>query len=241
MRKADEKALLVCGAAELFSRVAEVCKFRGLAGDKQRHIRDMRSVMMQILLLWCCLPMLSAATIVCLGDSLTAGKGLEEDQAYPALVESLARADGLDWRVTNAGVSGDTSAAGLRRLNWILKAKPEVLFIALGANDGLRGQSVEVLSTNLTAIIEKCRAAGTTVFMSGIQIPTNYGEDYRLAFAAVFPGVAQQHQVPLMPFLLEGVGGVPVLNQADGIHPTAEGQQQMATRVYAFLKPLIVK
>ena len=193
------------------------------------------------MMLWCGCAQLSAATIVCLGDSLTAGKGLEEGEAYPALVEQLARADGLDWRVINAGVSGDTSTAGLRRLAWVLKGKPDVVFIALGANDGLRGQPTTVLQDNLIAIIEKCRAASAMVAMAGLQIPTNYGEDYRLAFSGVFPTVAQQQKIPLLPFLLQGVGGVPGLNQADGIHPTAEGQRLMAAQVYAFLKPLIVK
>jgi acyl-CoA thioesterase-1 len=172
---------------------------------------------------------------------LTAGKGLDVDQAYPALVEELARAKGLDWRVINAGVSGDTSAAGLRRIDWVLKAKPTVVFLALGANDGLRGQSTEDLSKNLTTIIEKCRATGAMVVMSGLQIPTNYGETYRETFAAVFPAVAEKHKVPLMPFLLEGVGGVPTLNQADGIHPTADGQQIMAKLVFKFLQTTIVK
>lgn len=180
-----------------------------------------------------------AATIVCLGDSLTAGQGVDEDQAFPAVVQQLAAKDGLAWTVTNAGVSGDTSAGGLRRVAWLVKGKPDWVFIALGANDGLRGQPASATRDNLVAMVTRLREAGAKVAIAGMKLPTNYGEDYRSAFSAVFPQVAQEHQVPLLPFLLEGVGGVPRLNQADGIHPTVEGQQLIARAVYAFLKPLV--
>jgi len=183
--------------------------------------------------------MLPAATIVCLGDSLTAGHGVDEDQAFPALVQRLAAADHLTWTVINAGVSGDTSAGGLRRVAWLVKGKPDWAFIALGANDGLRGQPASATRDNLIAMIERFRGSGVKVALAGMRMPTNYGEDYRTAFAAVFPQVAQAYAVPLLPFLLEGVAGVPRLNQADGIHPTAEGQQMIARAVYAFLRPLI--
>ena len=182
---------------------------------------------------------LSAATVVCLGDSLTAGRGLDEAEAYPALVQELARADGLTWTVVNAGASGDTSAGGLRRLGWVLKAKPDWLFVALGANDGLRGQPPEQTRANLNAICAQATAAGTKVALAGMQLPANYGEAHRTAFAALFPAIAAERMLPLMPFLLDGVGGKPELNQADGIHPTAEGQRIIARHVYAFLKPLV--
>lgn len=180
-----------------------------------------------------------AATIVCLGDSLTAGQGVDEDQAFPAVVQRLATADRLNWTVVNAGVSGDTSAGGLRRVAWLVKGKPDWVFIALGANDGLRGQPASATRDNLSAMVERFRAAGVKVALGGMRLPTNYGEDYRTAFTAVFPQVAKEQAVPLLPFLLDGVGGVARLNQADGIHPTAEGQELIARAVYAFLRPLV--
>lgn len=198
----------------------------------------MRSLIAIVMLLLAA-PLVPAATIVCLGDSLTAGQGVDEDQAFPAVMQRLAAADKLTWTVVNAGVSGDTSAGGLRRVAWLVKGKPDWVFIALGANDGLRGQPATATRDNLVAMIERFRAAGVKVALAGMRLPTNYGEDYRTAFAAVFPQVAKEHAVPLLPFLLEGVGGVPRLNQADGIHPTVEGQAAIARSVYAFLRPLV--
>ncbi|MBA3698543.1 MAG: arylesterase [Planctomycetes bacterium] len=198
----------------------------------------MRSLL-TIIVLWSIAVSVHAATIVCLGDSLTAGHGVDEDQAFPAVMQRLAVADKLDWTVVNAGVSGDTSAGGLRRVAWLVKGKPDWVFIALGANDGLRGQPANATHDNLVAMVGRFRAAGVKVAFGGMRLPTNYGEDYRTAFAAVFPQVAQEHAVPLLPFLLEGVGGVPRLNQADGIHPTVEGQELLARGVYAFLRPLV--
>jgi acyl-CoA thioesterase I len=182
---------------------------------------------------------LCAETILCLGDSITAGRGLSEDDAYPTLMQALARADGLDWTVVNAGVSGDTTAGGLRRVDWVLKAKPDVVLVALGGNDGLRGQPLAKTRENLTAIVDRLGAAGVTVCLAGMMLPVNYGDEYRAGFTALFPDIAKQQAVPLMPFLLEGVGGKPELNQADGIHPTAEGQRIIADNVYAFLKPIV--
>lgn len=198
----------------------------------------MRSLL-AIIVLWSFALNVHAATIVCLGDSLTAGQGVDEDQAFPAVMQRLAAADKLDWTVVNAGVSGDTSAGGLRRVAWLVKGKPDWVFIALGANDGLRGQPASATHDNLVAMVGRFRAAGVKVALGGMRLPTNYGEDYRTAFAAVFPQVAQEHTVPLLPFLLEGVGGVPRLNQADGIHPTVEGQELLARSVYTFLRPLV--
>ncbi len=180
-----------------------------------------------------------AVTIVCLGDSLTAGQGVDEDQAFPAVMQRLAVADKLTWTVVNAGVSGDTSAGGLRRVAWLVKGKPDWVFIALGANDGLRGQPASATRDNMVAMVERFRAAGVKVALGGMRLPTNYGEDYRTAFAAVFPQVAKEQTVPLLPFILDGVGGVARLNQADGIHPTVEGQEMIARSVYTFLRPLV--
>lgn len=175
------------------------------------------------------------ATIVCLGDSLTAGYGLSEEQAYPALVEAMAKADKRDWRVINAGNSGDTTAGGLRRVPWVLKAKPDVVLVALGGNDGLRGMKLEQTRQNLEEIVARVQGAGAKACVAGMLLPTNYGEEYRTGFARIFPEIADKTKSPLLPFLLVGVGGKPELNQADGIHPTAEGQRIVAKTVYGFL------
>jgi len=182
-----------------------------------------------------------AHVIVALGDSLTAGLGVGADEAYPALLEARLRREGFDYRVVNAGVSGDTSAGGLRRLDWALKLKPEVLIVALGANDGLRGQPPDALRANLTQIVERARGAGARVLLAGMRVPPNYGDDYARAFAAVYPSVARATGVPLAPFLLDGVAGDPRLNQADGIHPTAEGQRVIAEHLWPHLRPLLAK
>ena len=174
----------------------------------------------------------SQSTLVCLGDSLTAGLGLNEDQAYPALLEAKLKG----WKVLNAGVSGDTTAGGLKRLDWLLKSRPEAVFVALGANDGLRGVKPAETEKNLNAILAKIKASGAKAYMAGMMVPSNYGEEYFFDFKVLFPRVAKKQSVPLLSFLLEGVGGIERLNQADGIHPTAEGAQIVAGHVYAFLK-----
>lgn len=179
--------------------------------------------------------------VVALGDSLTAGQGVAPDEAYPAVLEARLRREGYLYRVVNAGVSGDTSAGGLRRVEWVLRARPDVVIVALGANDGLRGLSVEALRDNLEAIVTRLRASGARVLLAGMRVPPNYGDDYARAFAAVFPAVARRTAVPLAPFLLDGVAGDTRLNQPDGIHPTAEGQQVVADRLWPHLRPLLVR
>lgn len=185
-----------------------------------------------------------ALTVVYLGDSLTAGYGLPEgeDQAYPALIQ--ARADSLGWNVqtVNAGVSGDTSAGGLRRVDWILnRGEVDVLVLALGANDGLRGLSVEALKQNLEATIVKVREQNPAVriVLAGMMTPTNMGGAYGRQFNAVYNEIADEQKVELIPFLLDGVGGVRRLNQPDGVHPTAEGQRIMAETVWQTLGPVL--
>jgi acyl-CoA thioesterase-1 len=179
--------------------------------------------------------------IVALGDSLTAGFGVARDEAYPAQLEARLRGDGYHYRVVNAGVSGDTSAGGLRRLDWVLRVHPEIAIVALGANDGLRGQSVTVMRANLAAILDRLRAGGVPVLLAGMQVPPNYGEAYARDFAAVFADLGRRPGVTLMPFLLEGVAANDRLNQGDGIHPTAEGHRVIAERMYAYLEPLLRK
>ena len=177
--------------------------------------------------------------IVALGDSLTAGLGVAPDEAYPALLQERLRREGYDYRVVNAGVSGDTTAGGLRRVDWVLRARPTVVIVALGANDGLRHQSVTAMRDNLVTIVRRLRAANATVLLAGMRVPPNYGPEYSRSFAAVFPEVARTTGVPLMPFLLDGVAGDLNLNQPDGIHPTAQGQGVIAQRVWPYLKPLL--
>lgn len=177
--------------------------------------------------------------VVFLGDSLTAGFGLGEEEAFPARVGELMAAGGTPIVVVNGGVSGDTSAGAVERLDWLLSRPADVLVVSIGANDGLRGQPVEGIEANLRAIVRKARASGARVLVTGQKIPTNYGPDYARAFEAVYPRVAKEEGAALLPFLLEGVAMVPELNQADGIHPTPAGQEIVARNVAAALAPLL--
>ena len=177
--------------------------------------------------------------IVALGDSLTAGLGVARDEAYPALLEARLRRAGFAYRVVNAGVSGDTTAGGRRRLDWVLRSRPEVVIVALGANDGLRGQPVAALRDNLTAIVTRLRESGTRVLLVGMRLPPNYGEAYAGGFAEAFRAVALGTSVAFLPFLLAGVAGDPSLNQADGIHPNAAGHRIVAEHVWPSLQPLL--
>src|SRR3990167_1722607 len=170
-------------------------------------------------------PARAARVIVALGARLTAGLGGAADEAYPARLQARLGREGFDYRVVNAGVSGDTSAGGLRRLPWVLRAAPEVAIVALGANDGLRGQDPRATRENLERIVARLRRAGARVLLAGMHVPPNYGPEFARAFAAVYPAVARRASVALMPFLLEGVAADPRLNQADGIHPNAAGHQ----------------
>ena len=177
--------------------------------------------------------------IVALGDSLTAGLGVAADEAYPALLETRLAREGYAYRVVNAGVSGDTTAGGLRRVDWVLRAKPEIAIVALGANDGLRAQSPQAMRENLTAIVKRLQAAGARVLLVGMRLPPNYGADYTTEFQAVFPEVARSTGAAFMPFLLDGVAADTRLNQPDGIHPTAAGYQVIAVRLWPYLRPLL--
>jgi acyl-CoA thioesterase-1 len=181
----------------------------------------------------------SEGVVVALGDSLTAGLGVAADEAFPARLEARLRAEGYAYRVVNAGVSGDTTAGGLRRVDWVLRSSPEVVIVALGANDGLRGQSPPATRANLEEIVTRLQAAGARVLLVGMRLPPNYGGEYTKEFEAVFPAVARGAKITLMPFLLDGVAGVPRLNQADGIHPTAAGQQVIADHIWPYVRPLL--
>jgi acyl-CoA thioesterase-1 len=177
--------------------------------------------------------------VVFLGDSLTAGYGLEESQAYPVLVKAKLEKAGHPVRMVNAGVSGDTTAGGLARLDWLLSQKPDVVVVGLGGNDGLRGLPLEQAEKNLREIVRRSKEAGAEVLLLGMQIPPNYGPEYAKGFAEMYPRLAKEMNVPLVPFLLEGVGGIARLNQADGIHPTAEGQVKVAETVTPYVEEML--
>ena len=177
--------------------------------------------------------------IVALGDSLTAGLGLVESQSYPVLLQRRIDAEGYEFEVVNAGVSGDTTAGGLRRLDWSLEGDVRILVVALGGNDGLRGLSVADMKRNLSAIIERAREQGVTVVLAGMEAPPNYGQEYATAFRQAFRDVALEHRVLYIPFLLQGVAGHADLNQADGIHPNARGAEKVADTVWGVLRPML--
>lgn len=179
--------------------------------------------------------------IVFLGDSLTAGYGLTEDLAYPHLIQNALVQDGLDWKVTNAGISGDTTSGGLKRVPWILKSSPTVVFVALGANDGLRGVNPDVTRKNLEAIIQKLQKSKVKIILAGVQLPLNYGPGYRKKFRDLYPELSQKYGLAYYPFLLDGVAAHAELNLTDGVHPNEKGQQILAQKIYQFLKPVLQK
>ena len=180
--------------------------------------------------------------VMFLGTSLTAGYGLEGPaDAYPALIQERIDGAGLSFRVVNAGVSGDTSAGGVRRLDWLLDHDVAVLVVELGANDGLRGLDIEDLEANLQAVVDLTRARHphAVVVVAGMEAPPNLGSRYTTAFREVFGALASANDAPLIPFLLDGVAGIPELNQADRIHPTAEGHRTVADNVWKVLGPIL--
>jgi acyl-CoA thioesterase-1 len=202
-------------------------------------------VLTRLFPLFCLLALTTGAaeprTLVFFGDSLTAGYGVDPDAAFPALIQKKIDDAGRSWRVVNAGLSGETTAGGLRRLDWILRQPVDLIVIELGANDGLRGIKPEVTEANLQAIIDRIRARDphAGIVLAGMRLPTNLGPEYTAAFAAIFPDLAVRNHVGLIPFLLEGVGGHPDLNQGDGMHPTAKGHEKVAETVWKVLLPLL--
>lgn len=177
--------------------------------------------------------------IVILGDSLTAGLGLDPDQAFPALLQKRIDAEGHRYEVVNAGVSGDTTAGGLRRLEWAIDGDTRVLVLALGGNDGLRGLPVRDTRRNLEEIIARAQKRGITVVLAGMEAPPNYGAAYTDEFRRIFSDLAKTPNVVFIPFLLEGVAGVPALNQRDGIHPNPEGARAVERLVWTALEPIV--
>lgn len=177
--------------------------------------------------------------IVFLGDSLTAGLGLPASEAYPALIQARLDARSAGWRVVNAGVSGDTSAGGLRRLDWSLDGGAAVVVVALGGNDALRGLPADDLASNLDRAVARAQAAGARVVIAGMEAPPNTGPEYTARFRAVYSTIATKRGATLVPFLLAGVAGVESLNQADGIHPNQAGARMVADTVWRALEPIV--
>jgi len=181
--------------------------------------------------------------ILFLGTSLTAGRGVELDQAYPALIQQKIDSLGLHYRVVNAGVSGESSAGALQRIDWVMREKPAVLLIETGANDGLRGQDLDSLKANIQAIINRVHEQNpdTRIILLGMEALPNLGAQYTKAFHDIYPAVAQANHIPLVPFLLAGVAGVDSLNQEDGVHPTPAGHRIIATNVWPTLETVLNK
>ena len=180
-------------------------------------------------------------TVMFFGDSLTAGYGLDPSQAFPALIQQKIDTRGWKFRTVNAGLSGETTAGGLRRIDWVLQRSIDVFVLELGGNDGLRGLPVEEAKKNLHAIMERVREKYPRVklLLAGMQVPTNLGKDYTLRFRDMFPELARANDAALIPFLLKGVGGIPELNLPDGIHPTPAGHAIIAENVWSVLEPLL--
>jgi acyl-CoA thioesterase-1 len=179
--------------------------------------------------------------IVAFGNSLTAGLGVAPDHSYPAHLQRTLDAAGYAYRVVNAGVSGETTAGGVRRVSWVLNSKPVIVILELGGNDGLRGLSLQETKANLERIIQQLQEASVTVVLAGMKLPPNYGQDYTAGFEALYQALAKQYRVTLIPFFLDGVAGSASLNQADGIHPTGEGYRLIVERVFPKLEPLLKK
>ena len=181
-----------------------------------------------------------AFTILFLGDSLTEGYGLDDGDSFPSLIEEKLQAENKSHiSIINAGITGSTSASGPARLQWYIRSQPNLMVLSLGANDGLRGLNVDEMKSNLSKTIVFAIENGVQVILTGMQVPPNYGPEYTEEFANVFPDLAKQHDIPLMPFLLEGVAAITELNQSDGIHPNIKGTHIVADNMYHFLLPFL--
>lgn len=222
---------LICGIASFLALLAAACSQPAASRPPALASRERAAE-----------PTASARAprVVFLGDSLTAGYGLAKEQSVPALIQKHLESAGLRYESVNAGVSGDTSAGGLRRLDWSLEGDVRVLVIELGANDGLRGLPVAELKRNLGEIITRARQRGISVLLTGMEAPPNYGAAYTAEFRQAYRDLAKQHGVAFVPFYLDGVAGIPGLNISDGIHPNAEGSRVIAQTIWRALEPLLV-
>ena len=186
----------------------------------------------------------STKTILCFGDSITAGYGLDDvTDAYPGVLQQKIDSLGLNYTVVNSGVSGETTAGGKGRIDWILNQKVDIFILELGANDGLRGVNLVETTINLQAIIDavKAKSPKTKIILAGMQLPPNMGQEYTRDFKQIFMNIAEKNEIELIPFILEDVGGIAKLNQKDGIHPTVEGHKLVANTVWKTLEPLLEK
>ena len=178
-------------------------------------------------------------TIVAFGNSLTAGLGVAPDESYPVQLQRKLDLAGYAYRVVNAGVSGDTTAGGVRRVSWVLNSRPSIVILELGANDGLRGLSLQETKANLERIIQQFQQASVTVVMAGMKLPPNYGQDYTAEFEALYQALVKQYRLTMIPFFLDGVADSSSLNQADGIHPTGAGYRIIVEQIFPTLEPLL--
>ena len=179
--------------------------------------------------------------VLALGDSLTAGFGVDAEENFPSRLQVKIDNAGLAYKVVNAGVSGDTTAGGVRRINWLMKHKPQIVILALGANDGLRGLSTDEMRSNLETMIRISQKHGARVLLAGMKALPNYGEDYILKFESVYPELAKKYDLVYLPFLLEGVAGVRKYTRPDGLHPTGSGYKIIADLVWQHLQPMLKK
>lgn len=177
--------------------------------------------------------------LVIIGDSITEGYGLSKEKAYPAVLEKMIQKNGQNYKVINGGISGSTTSSAMSRLTWFLRSKPDMIILALGANDGLRGIKVDVSKANLEKFIEKCQQEKVKVVIAGMQVPPNYGEEYGKAFRQMYKDIISKYKIPSIPFLIEGVAGKAELNIEDGIHPNEKGHEIVAQNVYKHIKELL--
>lgn len=180
-------------------------------------------------------PAANAAKLIFLGDSLTEGYGVAQDRAFPQLIQQKFKTANLGWTINASGSSGSTSASTLSRLKWIAKDRPDVVFILMGSNDGLRGLKIEETEKNLAEALKWAKQQKIKIILGQLHVPPNYGKDYSKKFAAIFPRLAKKYNVVLAPFLLDQVAGISELNQADGIHPNEKGHKIIADNIYKFL------
>lgn len=181
----------------------------------------------------------SPPIILAFGDSLTAGFGVAETESYPARLQEILKRNGYPHKVINAGVSGDTTAGGVRRIDWLLRQNPKIVILEMGANDGLRGLPISEMYSNLEQIVRRCQKKNAKVLLVGMKIPPNYGEDYTRQFEEVYSRLAERHRLTYMPFFLDGVAAKRQLTQPDGIHPLAPGYRVVAGNVWAVLRPML--
>ena len=181
----------------------------------------------------------SSPVILAFGDSLTAGFGVPDAQSYPARLQKIIIENGYPHQVVNGGVSGDTTAGGVRRIKWLMKHNPEIVILELGANDGLRGLSLKEMESNLEQIIVVCKEGGAKVLLTGMKVPPNYGEEYTVEFEKIYIRLAEKHKLSLVPFLLEGVAGRREYTQPDGIHPLGSGYSIVVQTIWKYLKTLM--